>query len=727
MKSHKTLITALCIALAGLLVIEGVIVLILTLSGAGSKGFVTAEGDAYTDSVLVMRDNIKIPDSPKDVQKRYSRLESSDGVYTLVYRKEIPEFFEGLAEGDIFCITADAKANESFFAQGFSGKFISKESNDKEASVSFTVPDITELFSDLNISLSDPETTVDSLRFIPKGKEDLTDSLFCDEGSDEGRRPATMSVAPALAAIKINELDADYSIKKGDKESLLPDYTYLCEELEFSSETGITLGNFDLSVEAEVLLEDLAVKSEIAYHTDTQTGQIVVDSYDIGVIANHDMTLGVEASVSAGLDDIGSGFSIIDFKDATAAEDGKMVLGTFLVGLSAPFLMNDTNKVSYLSLGIALQFCLTANGEISVECKYEQSGYTRIEADSDGNIIGDIKGPDYPNPVVSTETPTEEQMNSIPEISCSAAGEINLHAALGIDAGLCILGTVPIKIANNIIDLQYARGISGEIGTTNDNFDDETDIFKNFYILDDSTELFKVGITSFIRMNIGFESDLDVLNLTTFDFGANYQLLNEVVYQYPDPVGFSHAECNFGGIQLGDTYTEDEMKEAFKDFQKDTDQYSFFGSMKDSFVDSAAQGLVEGLDIDLAELATNLGANFEGYDFTIFSAGAIYFTDPSGKVVGAIISGDKIKNRSGFRCGCKTTKAEMLYSVPAQQASIHLDLGEYFEELLGIEEQDLTAYSYNSKDSADKMALMFSDGTLEIIVVYDEAIANVVG
>lgn len=726
MKSHKSLITVLCIVLAGLLVIEGVIVLILTLSGAGSKGFVTAEGDAYTDSVLVMRDNIKVTEAPKEVQKRYSRLESTDGVYTLVYRKELPEFFDSLSEGDIFCVTADAKADESFFAQGFSGRFVSKNIGDKEASVSFTVPDITELFSDLNISLSDPETTVDSLSFIPKGDEDLSDGLFADEGEEKSRRPATMSVAPALSAIKLKELDSDYDIKKGNKTSLLPDYTYLCEELEFSSKIGITVGNFDLSVDADVLLEDLAVKSEIAYHTDTQTGQVVVDSYDMGVIATHDMTLGMEASVSAGIDDIGSSFSIIDFKDATSAEDGKVVLGTFLIGLSAPFLMNDTNKVSYLSLGIALQLCLTATGEISVECTYKQSGYTRIEADSEGNIIGEIKGPDYPNPVVSSEMPTEEQMTSVPEISCSAAGEINLHAGLGIDAGLCILGTVPIKIANNIVDLQYARGISGEIGTTNDNFDDETDIFKNFYILDDSTELFKVGITSFIRMNIGFESDLDILNLTTFDFGMNYQLLNAVFYQYPDPVGFSHAECNFGGIQLGEIYTEDEMKEAFKDFQKDTDQYSFFGSMKDNFVDSAAQGLIEGLDVDIAELATNLGANFEGYDFTIFSAGAIYFTDPSGKVIGAIISGDKIKNRSGFRCGCKTTKAEMLYSVPAQQASIHLDLGEYFEELLKIEEQDLTCYRYDSSDSSDKMALLFSDGDLEIIVVYDESIANVV-
>ncbi|MBQ1223767.1 MAG: hypothetical protein IIX84_05720 [Oscillospiraceae bacterium] len=725
MKNKKKLIIILAIVLSAVtLMFIGVFAAVAAFAAKR----VERNRAESSEATAVIREEVNMPENSKDLERKYIRLETEDGLYTLVYKKELPEFLDELSIGDIFCVEPNKRADEAFFANGFSGVVVSKSVRGNEAKISFAVPDITELFSELDISLADDGTKIDSVLFIPEGESKSELSLW-NAGSAASNSGVMLSASPAaLAAIKLNEENADFSMKKGRTPSLLPDYAYICEEMKIKTKAECEVGPLALELDGKVILEDLAVKSDIAYHTNESTGEIVIDNYDVGVIANHRVDMTVKPSVSAGLDDIGGGFNIIDFKDATDAEDGKMVLGTFLVGFSVPFIESDTNKVSYLSLGLAIQLTVTAEGEISMECNISQKGYSRIEADSFGNVTEEIRGYDFPNPAVTSARPTAEQLASLPETEVKAAGEIDLHGAFGIDAGLCIFGTVPVKISNNIIDIRYVRNDLFFDSANIDGVDEKTDVFKNGYMLDKHSELFKVSTTSFLRVNVGFESDLDVLNFTSFDIGAEAQLFNRVLYQYPDPVGFSSAQCDFGGISIGKIYSREEVEDTFKQHQKDVGSYSIVGNIKDRVVNSAINGFIEGIDPDRLELGGEIDwSEYLGeLNVAVFPSGALYLMDSKGLVVCELITGESIMNSSGFCCGMNKTKTEIIYSVPGYQESAHIELGElleigeygeYVEAILGFEGGEVTLYFYESNDSEDVMALLFIDDTLKLIGV----------
>ena len=681
-----------------------------------------------SDVNVVINEAVKLPESEKEVQRKYLRLEENDGVYTLVYKKELPEFFAELSVGDTFCVSADEKAKESFFANGFSGVVVSKNNTADEASISFTVPDITEIFSELEISLGNEGTKIDTVMFIPEGESKNELSLW-DMGSATQNSGVMLSAAPsALVSVNAKGNNADFTVKKGHRDSLLPDYTYVCKEMRIRTKTECEVGALALELDGKVILEDLAVKSDISYHTDLVSGEIIVDDYDIGVIANHKIDMTVKPSVSYGLDDIGGGANIIDFKDATDAEDGKLVLGTCLVGFSVPFIESETNKVSYLSLGLAIQLTVTAEGELAVECNIAQTGYSRVEANSDGRVIAELKGYDYPNPVVNSARPTAQQAASVPDFRCRAAGEVDLHGGFGIDAGLCVFGTVPLKISNNIVDVRYVRSDLLYDSESMDSFEDMTYVFKNGYMRDQYSVFFKVSTTSFLRVNIGFESDLDVGNLTYFDIGAEAQIYNKVLYQYPDPAGFSSKLCDFGGIQLGERYTKDEIEAAFKKFQKETDSYSVIGNIKDKVVNSAITGFINKIDFDRLDLGgdIDLSEYFGSLEIAVFPSGALYLMDSKGTVICEFIAGEDIMNSAGFCCGMNKVKTEIIYSVPDYQESAHVELGDlmeigeygpYIEALLGFEGGEVTLYFYESADSADVMVLLFLDDELRLIGV----------
>ena len=256
----------------------------------------------------------------------------------------------------------------------------------------------------------------------------------------------------------------------------------------------------------------------------------------------------------------------------------------------------------------------------------------------------------------------------------------------------------------------------------------KTDVFKNGYMLDKHSELFKVSTTSFLRVNVGFESDLDVLNFTSFDIGAEAQLFNKVLYQYPDPVGFSSAQCDFGGISIGKIYSREEVEDTFKQHQKDVGSYSIVGNIKDRVVNSAINGFIEGIDPDRLELGGEIDwSEYLGeLNVAVFPSGALYLMDSKGLVVCELITGESIMNSSGFCCGMNKTKTEIIYSVPGYQESAHIELGElleigeygeYVEAILGFEGGEVTLYFYESNDSEDVMALLFIDDTLKLIGV----------
>ncbi|MBR6772489.1 MAG: hypothetical protein IKM29_03740 [Clostridia bacterium] len=722
-KKKLVIILAIVLPVVCVSVIGGIIGAVIVAANRRA----VSEGVSLSASAVI-REEIKTPEKAKELQRKFLRLETEDGVYTLVYKKELPEFLEELSVGDIFCVEPSQRADEPFFANGFSGTVVSKSNEGGEAEISFMVPDITELFSELDISLGGEGTKIESVMFIPEGKNGNELSLLNAGSAAQNSGVMFVSSPAALAAVKMKDVNADFSMKKGKADSLLPGYAYICEEMKIKTGTECEVGPLALELDGKVILEDLAVKSDIAYHTDSATGEIVIDNYDVGVISKHRIDMTVKPSVSAGLDDIGGGFNIVDFKDATDAEEGKLVLGTFLVGFSVPFIESDTNNVSYLSLGIAIQLTVTAEGEISMECDFFQDGYFRIEADSDGNVVEEIRGYDFPNPVVSSARPTAEQLASLPETEVRASGEIDLHGGFGIDAGLCIFGTVPVKISNNIIDIRYVRSDLLFDPSFAGGADEKTDVYKNGYMLDKYSELFKVSTTSFLRVNVGLESDLDVLNLTSFDVGAEAQLINKVLYQYPDPEGFSSSQCDFGGVQLGESYTRESLKEMFSQHQKDTGSFSIIGNIKDRAVNSAVSGFVEGIDPDRLDFEGDIdwGAYLGEIDVAVFPSGALYLMNADGVVICELITGTEVMNSSGFSCGMNKVKTEILYSAPGYMESAHIELGEllemgeygpYIEKILGFEGGEVTLYLYESGDSSDVMVLLFVEDELKLIGV----------
>lgn len=137
------------------------------------------------------------------------------------------------------------------------------------------------------------------------------------------------------------------------------------------------------------------------YHYDEATDTVNINDYSLGFITKQKVNLSLSAKQTIGLDDLNVDLSksvkIIEIEDVTASEKWKIVLGTYLIGWQAalPILQNDTNKVSYLSLGIAVQLALTGSGELSLEYSIEESGFAQIEVNANENNTHLIKGYPY--------------------------------------------------------------------------------------------------------------------------------------------------------------------------------------------------------------------------------------------------------------------------------------------------------------------------------------------
>ena len=111
-----------------------------------------------------------------------------------------------------------------------------------------------------------------------------------------------------------------------------------------------------------------------------------------------------------------------------------------------------------------------------------------------------------------------------------------------------------------------------------------------------------------------------------------------------------------------------------------------------------------------------------------YSLGAIYLLDENNKVTDAIITGKEIKNESGLCPGTDIDLVERIYSSPDSSDHIKFDVSYIVKEFLeqsGVSfddlpnEIDLTIYTYESKDSNEKMMLLFSKESLVAIIVTD--------
>lgn len=695
---------------------------IITAAFTGVGCSCSADSDAAFSTVATaqnpnnsvsLKPGVKAIDSPDEIKQGFTSLSTNSEGYTLNYSGAAPEFFKEMKPGEVFCVYPDSSSEQSYFSRGFCGKLSAVTQAGDGYSVSFTVPSLTEVFSDIYINTAQGQGITET-SFIPSQGVELI-------GAKSAYAAPTLTIkAEASASLSLGDSQLDFSYSQPDKQSLLDDYTILGKELKLE----YTKSDGDIETGVSVTLEYPAVRLLLDYHTEESTGEGVVDEYSLGFISKHRVSARIKGEQELSLTDVmgqeSAPLHIIDIVDVTEAEKGKYVLGTYLIGLEAklPILNSDVNKVSYLSFGIALQLTATASGKLSLEYELEESGFTRMETDSKGNTTVQSLGYDYPNPVIDSSKPQEAQYSEHPDITTRARGEMGLNLGVGVDCGVCIMGMIPMKLANNLAELNFEREFDLEYSSSESLEDELSEICTNNYILDEHTNNLSVGSSSFLKLYMG--ANLHVAGIKdTLSAGAQIQLYNNIFFQYPSPLGFSHSQCDFGGISLGESYTDDELDSAFNNFKSDVGQDGFLDSIGNGLVSSTVNGLLLDLGLNTIDLGSYLGLDLDNCTLKFYSPGALYVRDESNTVVAAFITGEEIFNSSGFGTGTKTSKAEQLYSAPSSSSSINLSLGFIGSLIFGVDEGNVeyTSYVYNSSDSSDRMELFYDGDTLKLIML----------
>ena len=713
------------------------IVFVAVLAGAGvffcnifqhysKTNFVISSFPANAGNYVDFRRDVHIADDSARLQKNYNTVRVDHTEYTIVYDNKLPDFFRDLKPGDIFCVYPDSSASESFFALGFCGRLTAVNEGNDGCSVSFTLPELTDVFSDIYIStnLWDKASEI-SMAFYPS--ENVTE-LRCLQAQNvppifmcAAIGQATHAVSGQRSAIELNG-SFGYQFKEPETASLLEDYVLVCEELNLKldgSVTGSDGGSFD--VKGEVCLEEIAVKMLLDYHYDEGLDTVEINDYSLGFTAKQKVDLSLSAEQSIGLDDIGVDLSdevqIIKLEDVTESEKGKIVLGTYLIGWEAalPILQNDTNKVSYLSLGIAVQLSLTGSGELSLEYSIEESGFAQIEVNENGENIYLMKDYDYPNPVTERREPTEKEAASIPCVTSEVRGEVSFDLAFGVDIGLCILGMIPIKLANNLLEIEMTKSFSG-----NQQADEVEKVISSNYLVDDDVDSVMISTGSQLKMYLGAKVNGGIFEHTIVEMGGGVQLFKKVLYQFPSPIGFSHSQCGFGGVFVGETYSDQELAEAFKAYMKNTDQDGIVTYVKDSLFGSLANAAFNDWGFDPLDIAAYLGEDVERYKFNYYTSGIIYVRDESDMVVAAFVIGEDVANMASVHIGLSARKIEQIYSAPDSSAEVNINVGWLVRKMFGIdwiENTNLSVSTYDSCDSDERMDLLFGDDSLKMIII----------
>jgi hypothetical protein len=709
MKKSIKIVAIVLAAAIGISAIAGT--LIFAFTRFSNQNFAVLEQQMSDQNKVIFKDSVKINTDSDKLQKKLKKSELKDGIYTLSYSKKLPEFFKSLQKDDIFCVYPDANSDNQLFALGFCGKVIESD----EKSISYTSPELTEVFSTFHITTENSKAATAS--FKPA------------DGVTVNTASVGMPIAGAKKVTNGSIGSLKYRYVSPSTQSKLQDYMLLNDELTLKfKHTVDCIDGLELGVDGKVVLKDTAVKFLMDYTYDETNETATVNDYSIGFITNQTVDLNFNAKGSIGLDDISfDPYDLIpmpslDIGDATSYEDGKIVLGTFLIGVQANLpvigeMLETHNQVSVLSIGIAIQLSVTATGELSVSCNINESGFAQLEMNSDGQNTCILKGYNYPNPAVNTTTPTEEQQNSIPNLSCSAKGDVTFDVAVGIDVGICILGMVPIKQSTNIIEVELGKTL----------FDlkekkDESEIMLNNYLVNDNIDYIIVSCNSSTVMYLGAE--ITYGPLTVYDFGhlgGKITYYHNIFFQTPPPTGFTKEQTGFGGVFVGEEYAGDKLNTTFNEYMKDTEQDSFFNKIKDATVGTAVNTALETLNFDPEEFIEALGGNFdmENYDITYLSAGAIYIRDGN-TVVASVILGDQIGNKAGIHNGLSNNKIKQVYSAPYTSAEVDLSIGEMLAQLIGIEAIDnvnLSTDIYISSDNNHEMLLLYADGELKIIVV----------
>lgn len=726
MKKHVRIKTVIIIfaSIFALLVITGISFYIIS-DMSDKQDFSLVQQNINEKNHVKFRSNVFICESSDDIQKNFENISMNDKEYVFSYKKNFPEFYKKMHVNDIFCVYPDQSADESFFAFGFCGKLKAMEQNGDRYLVRFTIPELKEVFSDIYINTqSRSKQNTMSMAFYPSDHVAVSNLLF-------GNAPVFLRDANApvcLTAIKQDKITAGdttagYKFKRAKEDSLLDDYKLICDELKLSVEHKMADDN-DISIDGSVTLEDLAVKMLLDYHYNETTNAATINDYALGFIAKQKTDLKISGEKSLSLGDLNHNLTenlkVMDLEDVTKAEEknGKIVLGTYLVGIEAalPILQNKSNDISYLSIGIAIQFTITAKGTLSMEFNIEESGFSQIEVNGNGQNTYLSKSPDYPNPAKVSRKPTEDEQDSTPEVTGKIKGEASFNMGFGCDIGLCILGMVPIKETNNFANFEVDRNFSGKWSSS----DEMSEIVKNNYLLDDNVSHLMLSTNSYLKIHLGAKIKFGALKYTPMKADGSVLLFENVWFQSPTAIGFSHSQCGFGGVFVGEKYSDDELKEAFNTFMKDTGQDSIIASAKDSLFGSLINAAFGKLDFDPMDITSFFGGDADDYKINYFSSGVIYVRNKKDIVVGAFIMDEEILNNAGFHIGLSNKKVKQLYSAPAKAVSLDIKIRSFIQDLLGFDDINDMEYSadvYPSSDSKEEMNLLFQDDKLKLIII----------
>ncbi len=659
------------------------------------------------DSKAEFRDAVHIAFPSDEIDKHFKQVQlHENGEYTLYYSKKLPAFFAEMRENDVFCIYPHEKSKSACFERGFCGKLIKK--SEENCSVTFVVPQISEVFRELKI---------DTSTAIPSGTA-FYPNTYVESYSIAPMQMHTLS-ATNDAVFSIGNTDLDFKYQKNDRSSVNPEYQILCKQLKIKLKQKMP-DEFELG--GSITLEYPSVKMLLDYECDERTGEVLVYDYEFDFVTKEKIDLTCkgkrEFTPPDPKQDWLDVFSPVDIVDVTEHEDGKRVLGTYVIGYNVklpdvtPISPNNTaNDVGYLSLGIALQLAVTAKGEIEISCEYKQSGMLNVFSSSTGETGGMVKGYDYPHPVLENVPPNGSREQEIPSVTSTYKGEMSLNMGVSIDVGICILGMIPIKVAN---------GLEAEIGTEFNSAESEKKetIVQNSYVEKWEDVTFSIDIYSDLKFHLGAKPKLGGKSASV-SAGTEMQLFRKRLFSIPKAVDFGLDQCCIGGVQLGAVYSDDQIAEAIAAYASKCKDYSLLAYTKDAAINTAFDKAVSELGLQTEELLESLQLDYPSGKLDCYASGALFVRDSKDVVCAIILFGSEFRNELGLHPGLKTKDIEHLYSVPSESYATELEVGAIAELLIGqdVDNINLQAQIYKAKENNCRMEIYSKVDTSQIIVL----------
>lgn len=661
------------------------------------------------ENFVLLNSNVKVINNSAEIQSNLTSVKHNKSKYTLTYRGVLPDFFNRIKKKDIFYVCPDKNSDESRFALGFCGKITSVTHKEKISSVSFVIPALSEVFSEIKISSDTIDTNVSSASFIPGNGLNVANADSSHYSLHIGRNDINM----ADINTSMEKGDNTYSLnyKKADKKSNLKDYLLLGKSLTLKVENGDLSENIaKSSVSGSITLDYPALKFCIDYKKDKNN--LKLNKFDLGFITKQKIDLKIKSGQSIGLNDLTKNQEnhILDLIDVTKSErkKGKIVLGTYLVGIEAniPHLENKGNKVNSFSFGIAIQLTLTAKGELNLEYNINEAGFLRAEINSDGEKLCENKSYDYPNPVINDTISSPNLTNRKPKITSSIKGQANLNLAVGSDIGFCIMGMVPMKFTNDLVNIDMSRTF--DINPTEDEVSESRSLEESNFLLDDNLNSYVVSSNTYFKLKLGTKINLGIFK-DNYSAGGSILLRDNILYQYPNPVGFSHKECNFGGVLLGKAYSDNELSDTVTRFLKNTGKHNIITDLKQSAIGSIVNGAISSFKSQLVGLSKNFNKDIDNCKVDYFTSGVIYIRNEENIVISEIVIGSDILNKSGFHTGLSSRKTRQIYSAPDTNLTVELEIGTIAKLIFGLNDIDntnITRNIYKSKDSEDVMEVL---------------------